>query len=95
MIAGCGDNSFDSRVNSISMEKLSDLRESAYFLDEGKIRDNIESLYKKDGDRTLACRWLYDYYLKEKGHFVWIDKYGVDCCADTLLTYISLSLIHI
>lgn len=71
------------------MEKLSDLRVSAYFLDEGKIRDNIESLYKKDGDRTLVCRWLHDYYLKGKGHFVWIDKYGANSGADTLLTYLS------
>lgn len=88
-LAGCDDNSFDSRISSMTVEAFSDLRTASYVLDAGKIRDNIEALCLADGDRTLSGRYLREYYLTDKGHFIWIDRLGADGRSDTLLAYVS------
>lgn len=66
------------------MEALSGLKESSYAFSSQAIREQLLRLGKADIDSTLADQRTRAYYRRE-GDFLWIDRYGVDSRADTLL----------
>lgn len=87
LFAGCNSKPSNPNTN-ITMEAFSDLKTPEYILNVDKIREGIVSLCNSDGGRTISDRHVRSYYLGN-GPFLWIDRYGVDSRADTLLAYIK------
>lgn len=70
------------------MEAFSALKEPSYALSSIKIRQHIASLCKNDHDSTVADRFVRSYYLDAQSPFLWIDRYGIDSRADTLVAFL-------
>lgn len=66
------------------MEAFSTLKEPSYCFNSIAIRKGITALSRADRDSTLADQRTRKHYHAD-GDFLWIDRYGIDSRADTLL----------
>jgi hypothetical protein len=71
------------------MEAFSDMKTPAFVFSPQLIDKNLHQLMEADHSSTEADKQTRASY---NGHLFWIDKYGVDAQADTLLSwYIRLA----
>ena len=69
-------------------ETVSQLAEQAYRLDNRKIRKQLDLLARADRDSLVADSRTRRYY-RDGGNLLWIDRFGVDKRADSLLAYLN------
>ena len=67
------------------MEAFSDMKTPAFVFDPQVIDQNLNQLMAADRQRTEADKQARAFY---KGQLLWVDKYGVDEKADTLLSWL-------
>ena len=56
-------------------------------LNSHRIREQLDRMIRNDVDSTTADYRTRSYYMND-GAFLWIDRHGVDCRADSLLKYL-------
>ena len=69
-------------------ETVSQLAEQSYRLDNSKIRKQLDLLARVDCDSLVADSRTRRYY-RDGGNLLWIDRFGVDKRADSLLAYLN------
>ena len=69
-------------------ETVSQLAEQSYRLDNSKIRKQLDLLARADRDSLVADSRTRRYY-RDGGKLLWIDRFGVDKRADSLLAYLN------
>lgn len=69
-------------------ETVSQLAEQSYRLDNSKIRKQLDLLARADRDSLVADSRTRRYY-RNGGNLLWIDRFGVDKRADSLLAYLN------
>ena len=69
-------------------ETVSQLAEQSYRLDNSKIRKQLDLLARADRDSLVADSRTRRYY-RDGGNLLWIDRFGVDKRADSLLAYLN------
>ena len=69
-------------------ETVSQLAEQSYRLDNSKIRKQLDLLARADHDSLVADSRTRRYY-RDGGNLLWIDRFGVDKRADSLLAYLN------
>lgn len=69
-------------------ETVSQLAEQSYRLDNRKIRKQLDLLARADRDSLVADSRTRRYY-RDGGNLLWIDRFGVDKRADSLLAYLN------
>lgn len=69
-------------------ETVSQLAEQSYRLDNSKIRRQLNLLARADRDSLVADSRTRRYY-RDGGNLLWIDRFGVDKRADSLLAYLN------
>lgn len=74
------------RVCVVSMQDIKEWILPEYSLKSRHIRDEIEQLVQEE-PKMYADTFAKNYY-KEKGHFIWITRHGINEKADTLLSYL-------
>ena len=67
---------------------ISQLAEQSYRLDNSKIRKQLDLLARADRDSLVADSRTRRYY-RDGGNLLWIDRFGVDKRADSLLAYLN------
>ena len=87
VVIGCKENVANPN-KQLTLEAFSDLKTERYAINSHIIRDYIDSLCNNDIDSTVADYRVRSYYLNHHD-FLWIDRYGVDNRADTLLQYLD------
>ena len=70
----------------VSMQDVKEWVLPEYSLKSRHIRNEIDQLVQEEP--TMYADAFTTKYYKEKGHFVWITRHGVEENADTLLTYL-------
>ena len=71
-----------------TLETVSQLAEQSYRLDNSKIRKQLDLLARADRDSLVADSRTRRYY-RDGGNLLWIDRFGVDKRADSLLAYLN------
>ena len=71
----------------ITMEAFSDLKTPAFDLSSRRIRENIVAMCVSNDSGRAEDKYIRSYY-QNGGVFLWIDRYGVDERADTLLAFL-------
>lgn len=69
------------------MEAFSDLKTPAFDLSSRRIRENIVAMCVSNDSGRAEDKYIRSYY-QNGGVFLWIDRYGVDERADTLLAFL-------
>lgn len=69
-------------------ETVSQLAEQSYRLDNSKIRKQLDLLARADRDSLVADSRTRRYY-RDGGNLLWVDRFGVDKRADSLLAYLN------
>ena len=69
-------------------ETVSQLAEQSYRLDNSKIRKQLDLLARADRGSLVADSRTRRYY-RDGGNLLWIDRFGVDKRADSLLAYLN------
>ena len=69
-------------------ETVSQLAEQSYRLDNSKIRKQLDLMARADRDSLVADSRTRRYY-RDGGNLLWIDRFGVDKRADSLLAYLN------
>lgn len=87
LFAGCTRRPSNPNAK-ITIEAFAELRTPIYSLNSNKIRDKIVALCNSEGKRTVSDRYVCSYYAA-KGDFLWIECFGVDERADTLIQYLK------
>ena len=64
------------------------LPEQSYRLDNSKIRKQLDLMARADRDSLVADSRTRRYY-RDGGNLLWIDRFGVDKRADSLLAYLN------
>lgn len=67
---------------------ISQLAEQSYRLDNSKIRKQLDLLARADRGSLVADSRTRRYY-RDGGNLLWIDRFGVDKRADSLLAYLN------
>ena len=67
------------------MEAFSDMKTPAFVINPQLIEQNLNQLVAADHQQTEADKQARACY---NGQLLWIDKYGVDSKADTLLSWL-------
>lgn len=70
-------------------ETVSQLAEQSYRLDNSKIRKQLDLLARADRGSLVADSRTRRYY-RDGGNLLWIDRFGVDKRADSLLAYLNM-----
>lgn len=73
--------------SSLSLDYYQSLQNPSYTINSRTIRKLVDSLMRNDSDRQAADLFMRSHY-RNGGQFVWIDRYGVDHRADSLLNYL-------
>ncbi len=76
--------------NQIQMEAFSDMKTPNFVFDASLIKSNLKKLAKADEGLTSADRQVINYYLANNPVLAWIDRYGIDEQADSLLSWLHL-----
>lgn len=74
----------DNRNKDLTLDAFEALKAEEYALNSQTIQESLEHIWHSDKDSTTADYRVRNYY-RNGGHMVWIDRYGVDERADTLL----------
>ena len=69
-------------------ETVSQLAEQSYRLDNSKIRKQLDLLARADRGSLVADSRTRRYY-RDGGNLLWVDRFGVDKRADSLLAYLN------
>ena len=69
-------------------ETVSQLAEQSYRLDNSKIRKQLDLMARADRDSLVADSRTRRYY-RDGGNLLWVDRFGVDKRADSLLAYLN------
>ncbi len=80
---GCTDDTSSSR-KQLSLNDLSDMRDGDYALNTQRYSESLEYFCAHDKGLKSVRSHLYDYY-KHGGGSVWVDNWGADNRADSLL----------
>lgn len=83
LVSSCND-SHQSTVGQMALDDFTPLKSTEYALSSQQIRETLEHILRADGDVSDADLRVKDYYRTGKP-LVWINRYGVDDRADTLL----------
>lgn len=75
----------------LSLERFDGFREQQYALNSHHVRESLEHFLREDRDSSRADFNVRRYY-RQGGGLVWIDRYGVDQRADTLLSWLRRCL---
>ena len=75
----------EHKNREFTVEAFSDMKTPAFVFSPQVIDDNIKKLMAYDGLSTEADKQVRANY---KGHLLWMDEYGVDEQADTLLSWL-------
>ncbi len=87
-LTGCKSSNSHQEKN-INMEAFSDMKTPAFVFDKHQMMKSLQHMVAADSGKTLADRQARKYYIE--GHpTVWIDRYGVDERADSLLVWLHL-----
>lgn len=86
LMASCREK-VENPDKALTMEAFSSLRIPSYVMNSHAIRRQVRKLIENDKDSMWVDFQTKRYY-QRKGNFLWIDRYGVDQRADTLLRYI-------
>lgn len=87
LCASCRDKVSD-RDKDINIEAFSDLRTPVFSLDSKEIRRIVDSLCYGEKSYFAGDRLAKNHYLGG-GEYLWIDRYGVDSRADSLLAVLA------
>lgn len=79
----------DFASRSWSMADYADWQRAAYEIDAHRIDEYIGRQIRSDKDSMAADYRARRYYLSG-GHYLWIDRYGVDRRADTVLAWLRM-----
>ena len=71
----------------LSLDYYQQLHNPFFAINSHDIRGLMDSLMRHDSDRNSSDLRTRRYYGNE-GSFIWIDRYGVDQRADTLLSFL-------
>lgn len=74
------------RIRVVSMQDIKEWILPEYSLKSRHIRNEIDQLAQERP--TMYADAFTTKYYKEKGHFIWITRHGIDEKADTLLSYL-------
>ena len=85
LFIGCGTDANKNR--KITVEAFSDMKTPAFVLDLKLIEQNLKRLMAADHQNTESDKYARACY---NGQLLWVDKYGVDEQADTLLNWLHL-----
>lgn len=72
----------------ITLDSFAVMAHSSLQLDSHHIRSHIGLMIENDKDGMTADYRVRSYY-RHHGKFLWIDRLGIDCRADTLLRYLK------
>lgn len=86
MVASCKDHEPNSNIGA-TVEAFEQFSAEGCRVDSFRIRCLVDSLIRNDRDSMTADYRTRSYYING-GEFLWIDRKGVDCRADTLLCYL-------
>lgn len=86
VLCACHDRVPNSNLQ-LSLDYYQQLHNPSFAINSHDIRDLMDSLMRHDSDRNSSDLRTRSYYGNEGG-FVWIDRYGVDQRADTLLSFL-------
>jgi hypothetical protein len=70
------------------MDAFSDLRTQEYVINSHKIKENIDKICRIETDTIFADGHTRSHYVNN-GSLLWINRYGVGRCADSLLTVLK------
>lgn len=84
LIMGCSTDAIH-KDREITMEAFSDMKTPAFVFNTQLIEQHLNQLMAADRQQTEADKQTRAYY---KGQLLWIDKYGVNRNADTLLSWL-------
>lgn len=84
LFSACSDRP-ENTNKDITIEAFSDLRTPVFSLRNSEIRHQVESICYSFKPEFAGDRFANNYYLAG-GDYLWIDRSGVDGCADTLLS---------
>ena len=73
------------------MESFRSMQTDEYAMDSHRIRESLGQICRTDRDSMAADYHIRNYY-RGGGPFVWVDRGGVDCRADTLLARLRSDL---
>lgn len=88
-LSSCSDSN-RSVDRIISVEAFSDLKTPEFVLSLQYIDSKIDALSKSDKAETAADRMAQSYYRKKHRKLVWVSRYGVNECADSLLQLLHM-----
>lgn len=71
-----------------SLEAVNDMANQPFQLDANKIRQHLYRLAKADRDSLVADARTRRYY-RDGGNLLWVDRFGTDTRADSLLVYLD------
>ena len=83
LVSSCND-SHQSTVGQMALDDFTPLKSTEYALSSQQIRETLEHILRADDDVSDADIRVKDYY-RTGNPLVWINRYGVDDRADTLL----------
>lgn len=77
--------------SNLSLERFTGLKEQQYALNSHRVRESLEHILHEDRDSSRADFHVRRYY-RQGGRLVWIDRYGTDSRADTLVNWLRRCL---
>ena len=89
LMTGCN-NWNPQKERNITTEAFSDMRTPAFTFDLQQVGKQIQHLADADKGRTEADRQTKAYYGKDGSRAMWVDNYGVNERADSLLAWLHL-----
>lgn len=87
LLFSCKEHEPNSNRN-LTLEYYQEMRNPDYTINSHIVRELLDSLMRNDGGTSVADLHAKRYY-RNQGGFLWVDRYGIDSRADTLLSYLK------
>lgn len=88
ILTGCNSRKNHQEIH-ITTEAFSALKTPAFIFDQHQMEASLRQQVNADSGKAEADRLTRSYYLSEQHTWVWIDRYGVDERADSLLSWLN------
>ena len=89
-LVACNEKGYVQRPLS-SLEAVNDMANQSFQLDANKIRQHLYRMAKADRDSLVADARTRRYY-RDGGNLLWVDRFGTDTRADSLLGLDNVSV---
>lgn len=86
-LVACNEKGYVQRP-LLSLEAVNDMANQSFQLDANKIRQHLYRMAKADRDSLVADARTRRYY-RDGGNLLWVDRFGTDTRADSLLVYLD------